>query len=157
MNESSMSDIDQANIAFWDELCGTHLADVLGITDALPASLKRFDDWFFDFYPYLFDHVRLSELAGTDVLEVGLGYGSVSQKIAESGARFCGLDIAPGPVEMVRHRLRQALRLRRRLLTTAAMTRALTNGSRGARTRVQRRLWCRWCRICSMRSRAALK
>jgi len=103
-----MSDIDQANIAFWDELCGTHLADVLGITDALPASLKKFDDWFFDFYPYLFDHVRLSELSGKDVLEVGLGYGSVSQKIAEGGARFCGLDIAPGPVEMVRHRLRQA-------------------------------------------------
>ena len=104
----STSDIDQANVAFWDELCGTHLADVLGITDASPASLKKFDDWFFDFYPYVFDHVRLSELAGKDVLEVGLGYGSLSQKLAESGARFCGLDIAAGPVEMVRHRLRQA-------------------------------------------------
>src|SRR5436190_1215369 len=104
----SRSDIDQANVAFWDELCGTHLADVLGITDASPASLKKFDDWFFDFYPYVFDHVRLSELAGKDVLEVGLGYGSLSQQIADSGARFCGLDIAQGPVEMVRHRLRQA-------------------------------------------------
>lgn len=104
----STSDIDQANVAFWDELCGTHLADVLGITDASPASLKKFDDWFFDFYPYVFDHVRLSELTRKDVLEVGLGYGSLSQKLAGSGARFCGLDIAPGPVEMVRHRLRQA-------------------------------------------------
>jgi len=108
VNERLMSDIDQENIAFWNELCGTHLADVLGITDSSPASLRKFDDWFFDFYPYVFDHVRLSELAGKDVLEVGLGYGSLSQKIAESGARYCGLDIAPGPVEMARHRLRQA-------------------------------------------------
>jgi len=102
-----MSQIEERNIAFWDELCGTYLAGTLGITDASPASLKKFDDGFFDFYPYVFDHVPLAELAGRDVLEVGLGYGSLSQKIAESGARYCGLDIAPGPVEMVRHRLRE--------------------------------------------------
>ena len=100
--------IEAGNIAFWNELCGTHLATMLGIDDASPASLKKFDDWFFSFYPYVFDHVPLAEMRGQDVLEVGLGYGALSQKIAESGARFCGLDIAPGPVEMVRHRLLQA-------------------------------------------------
>src|ERR1044071_2904049 len=103
-----MLDTDTKNVAFWNELCGTHLATQLGITDSSPASLKRFDRWFFDFYPYVFEHVPLSELSGKDVLEVGLGYGSLSQKIVESGARYCGLDIAPGPVEMVRHRLRQS-------------------------------------------------
>lgn len=103
-----MSSIDEANIVFWNELCGTHLAKALGITDASSQSLKKFDDWFFEFYPYVFEHVPLGEFAGRDVLEVGLGYGSLSQKIAESGARYVGLDIAPGPVEMVRHRLRQA-------------------------------------------------
>lgn len=102
-----MSCVEDANRAFWNELCGTGLAKVLGITDASPISLKRFDDWFFDFYPYLFSEVPLAELAGRDVLEIGLGYGSLSQKIAESGARYVGLDIAPGPVEMVLHRLRQ--------------------------------------------------
>jgi SAM-dependent methyltransferase len=50
----------------------------------------------------------LDELSGLEVLEVGLGYGSLAQKIAASGARYTGLDIAKGPVEMVRHRLRQA-------------------------------------------------
>jgi SAM-dependent methyltransferase len=40
------------------------------------------------------------------VLEVGLGYGTVSQKIAESGASYSGLDIADGPVEMVNSRLK---------------------------------------------------
>src|SRR6266480_3791368 len=94
---AALSQIDERNIAFWNELCGTHLANQLGIADASPASLQKFDDWFFDFYPYVFDHVPLAELRGRDVLEIGLGYGSLSQKIAESGARYCGLDIAPGP------------------------------------------------------------
>lgn len=103
-----MSQVDEKNVAFWDELCGTHLATTLGITDASPASLEKFDNWFFDFYPYVFEHVPLHDLADRDVLEVGLGYGSLSQKIAQAGARYCGLDIAPGPVGMIRHRLGQA-------------------------------------------------
>ena len=103
-----MSEVDKRNIAFWDELCGTNLAKAIGVTDNTAASLRRFDDWFFEFYPYLFEHVGLGELSGQKVLEIGLGYGSLSQKIAESGARYTGLDIAKGPVEMVRHRLRQA-------------------------------------------------
>lgn len=103
-----MTSLDEKNVEYWNELCGTNLANVLGITDASPASLKKFDDWFFEFYPYLFEHVPLQDLGESDVLEVGLGYGSLSQKIAESGARYTGLDISPGPVEMVRHRLRQA-------------------------------------------------
>jgi SAM-dependent methyltransferase len=102
------STTDRKNIAFWNELCGSHLASVLGITDASPQSLKRFDDWFFAFYPYLFLHIPFDELASKDILEVGLGYGSVSQRLAENGARYHGLDIAEGPVEMVSHRLRQS-------------------------------------------------
>src|SRR5690242_7846649 len=108
MTADAIIHIEASNIAFWNELCGSHLASVLGIEDDSPLSLKKFDDWFFGFYPYVFDHVPLAELRDQDVLEVGLGYGSLSQKIAESGARYCGLDIAPGPVEMVRHRLRQS-------------------------------------------------
>ena len=103
-----MSEVDKRNIAYWDELCGTNLAKAIGVTDNTATSLQRFDDWFFEFYPYLCEHVRLDELSGLDVLEIGLGYGSLSQKIAASGARYTGLDIARGPVEMVRHRLRQA-------------------------------------------------
>ena len=39
------------------------------------------------------------------MLEVGLGYGTVSQKLAQCGAIYTGLDIAEGPVSMVNHRL----------------------------------------------------
>jgi hypothetical protein len=53
---------DERNIAFWDELCGTSQAQQLGITDSSPRSLEKFDAWYFEVYPYLFDHVRLQGL-----------------------------------------------------------------------------------------------
>lgn len=99
-------EIDNKNAEFWNELCGSQLARQLGITDDSPASLKRFDDWYFDFYPYLNDHIPFADLKGKKVLEVGLGYGTVAQRIASSGAHYHGLDIAAGPVAMARHRCR---------------------------------------------------
>lgn len=101
------SEIDVGNAAFWDELCGTHLAKSIGVNDDSPASLKKFDDWYFDFYPYLYDHIPFADFRNKDVLEVGLGYGTVAQKIAETGADYTGLDIAAGPVAMVNHRIAQ--------------------------------------------------
>ena len=86
-----------ANAAFWDEACGTGAAKRLGIIDNSPRSLKRFDDWYFGFYPWLFMHIPFIEMQGLDVLEVGLGYGTVAQRLAEWSARFTGLDIAAGP------------------------------------------------------------
>jgi SAM-dependent methyltransferase len=100
--------LDEANARFWDELCGTGLAQTLGLTDRSPASLRRFDDAYFALYPYLLPTVRPGELAGKRVLEIGLGYGSLSQKLAEAGADYTGMDIADGPVRMVNDRLRIA-------------------------------------------------
>lgn len=100
-------EISKNNATFWDELCGTHLAKTLGISDSSIESLKKFDDWYFNFYPYLFDHIPFEHMNGKKVLEVGLGYGTVSQRLAESGADYTGLDIAQGPVSMVNHRLHQ--------------------------------------------------
>lgn len=100
--------LDEANARFWDELCGTGLAQVVGITDRSPASLRKFDDAYFGMYPYLLPTVRPEEMAGKAVLEIGLGYGSLSQKLAEAGADYTGMDIAEGPVRMVNDRLRMA-------------------------------------------------
>lgn len=100
-------DVSEKNAVFWDELCGSQLAKSLGITDSSIESLKRFDDWYFDFYPYLFDHIPFLNMAGKKVLEIGLGYGTVSQRLAEAGADYTGLDIAQGPVSMVNQRLTQ--------------------------------------------------
>jgi SAM-dependent methyltransferase len=100
--------LDEANARFWNELCGTGLAKHLGITDHSAASLRKFDDAYFGMYPYLLPIVRPQEMAGKAVLEIGLGYGSLSQKLAEAGADYTGMDIAAGPVQMVNDRLTMA-------------------------------------------------
>jgi SAM-dependent methyltransferase len=97
---------DAANARFWNELCGSSLARSLGIEDDSPQSLRRFDDYYLALYPYLLDHVGTARMAGQTVLEIGLGYGTLGQKIAEAGATYFGLDVALGPVAMMRHRLR---------------------------------------------------
>lgn len=97
--------IDRANAKFWDELCGTTFARDHGIADRSLEGLRRFDRTYLDFYPYLLQRVPVSTMRDLAVLEVGLGYGTLGQKIAESGARYTGLDIAAGPVEMMNTRL----------------------------------------------------
>jgi len=104
----SQQAIDDANASFWNELCGSAAARAWGITDSSMESLRRYDDNYFRFYPYLERHVNWGALRGKRVLEIGLGYGSLSQKLAESGADYVGLDIAAGPVTMVNHRLQQS-------------------------------------------------
>lgn len=100
--------IARANAKFWDELCGTTFARSLGITDHSPQSLRRFDAAYLARYPYLLRHVAPERLVGLKVLEVGLGYGTLGQRIAAAGAQYTGLDIARGPVEMMRYRLSSA-------------------------------------------------
>jgi SAM-dependent methyltransferase len=89
---------------FWDELCGSALAKHLGISDNSPESLRKFDDWYLNFYPFLREHIPFATIAGLKVLEIGLGYGTVAQKLMEADAKYHGLDIAEGPVAMARHR-----------------------------------------------------
>lgn len=101
----SRVEIDRQNEAFWDELCGSRLASSLGITDDSPQSLALFDKWYFDLYPYLFDHVPFESIVGKRVLEIGLGYGTVAQRLITAGADYHGLDIATGPVRMVSKRI----------------------------------------------------
>ena len=97
--------LDKLNEEFWDELCGTGLARLVGITDNSPESLRKFDDAYYDLYPYLLPLVKPQSLKGKKVLEIGLGYGTLSQTLAESGCDYHGLDIAEGPVRMINHRL----------------------------------------------------
>jgi ubiquinone/menaquinone biosynthesis C-methylase UbiE len=103
-----MTTIDAANAEFWNELCGTTFARALGITDHSASSLRKFDDAYFAYYPYLLQHVKLDLMRGMKVLEIGLGFGTLGQKIAEAGADYVGMDIAQGPVRMMHHRLQMA-------------------------------------------------
>jgi SAM-dependent methyltransferase len=106
MSTTEQQTIDSRNAAFWDELCGTTLAQTLGITDHTPESIKRFDDAYMGMYPYLPRQLPQSGGRREPLLEIGLGYGTVGQILAERGFAYHGLDIASGPVEMMRGRLR---------------------------------------------------
>lgn len=97
--------IDDANQEFWNELCGTIMAKRLGVVDHSAESLRRFDEAYLKLYPYLLKRVTVGSFNGLRVLEVGLGYGTLGQKIAESCNEYHGLDIAEGPVAMMNHRL----------------------------------------------------
>lgn len=95
------STINSSNEEFWDEPCGFNAYTELGFN-----SSSDFDEWYFNYYPYLFDFIPFDSFQGKNVLEVGLGFGSVSQKIIECGADYHGLDIAQNPVSIVKERLR---------------------------------------------------
>jgi SAM-dependent methyltransferase len=98
--------LDRANAQFWDELCGTQLARSIGITDHTAESLARFDRAYLGRYPYLLKYVPdRSDLEGKRTLEIGLGFGTLGQVLAERGADYQGLDIAEGPVALMRSRL----------------------------------------------------
>jgi len=101
----NQAEIDQQNRRFWDELCGTQLAHSLGITDFSAPSLEKFDRYYLATYPYLTGYLQLDRLAGRDVLEIGLGYGTVSQLLASRAKTYTGLDIATGPVGVVNERM----------------------------------------------------
>lgn len=104
--ERTQAAIDKANAEFWNELCGTTFAQYLGITDQSPESLRKFDQGYMDLYPYLLRHVPVQEMRGQRVLEIGLGYGTLGQKIAEVCGEYIGLDIAEGPVRMMNNRMK---------------------------------------------------
>jgi SAM-dependent methyltransferase len=97
-------DYTSQNVTFWDELCGSVLARSIGVTDASESSLARFDRAYLDFYPYLLGHVRPKDAAGSRVVEVGLGYGTVGQQFLDAGAHYTGVDVARGPAAMMNHR-----------------------------------------------------
>ena len=103
---NSQDQIDKDNAEFWNNLCGSHLAKKIGIRDNSQESLNKFDEWYMRFYPYLENkYLDLADYENKKILEIGLGYGTVAQKLIDSGANYFGLDIADGPVSMVNHRI----------------------------------------------------
>jgi SAM-dependent methyltransferase len=102
-SEHPQQQLDAANAEFWDELCGTHLARAVGVQDASAESLARFDRAYMELYPYLERYLPWH--SSERVLEIGLGYGTVGGLLAQRGLDYHGLDISPGPVGMMAHRL----------------------------------------------------
>ncbi|MGE0608884.1 MAG: class I SAM-dependent methyltransferase [Pirellulales bacterium] len=96
---------DRENTRFWRTICGSSLAHRLGATDNSPRSLCVFDTYYLSYYSYLYDWLPVQGLAGKDVLEVGLGFGTVGQLLSSARANYTGLDIAAEPVGLMNLRL----------------------------------------------------
>jgi SAM-dependent methyltransferase len=92
------------NSTYWNELCGSRAARKLGITAGNPADVAVFDDWFFETYPYLLDDrfISWSGMTNQIVLEIGLGYGTVSRRLAKLSSHPISLDVASGAVNFVK-------------------------------------------------------
>lgn len=99
------ADLERRNEAFWNELCGTAFARALGLEGHDRATLEAFDAAYFAYYPYLRSYLDRFDLAGRSVLEIGLGYGTLGEAIIQRGAVYHGVDIAQGPIDMMRHRV----------------------------------------------------
>lgn len=97
--------LNASNEQFWTDLCGSQMAREVGVTEITAESLQRYDDAYLSFYPYLTDHVPPEALRGKKVLEIGLGYGTLGTRLMKAGAEYTGVDISPGPIEMMQYRM----------------------------------------------------
>jgi hypothetical protein len=48
-----MGNVAADNSEYWDFICGSSAAEKLRIKNVSPNELLRFDEWYFNFYPYL--------------------------------------------------------------------------------------------------------
>lgn len=93
------------NKDFWNELCGTHAYRSLGLTEIEPKSIAVFDTWYMDFYKYLYKYLNLENLGASEVLEIGLGFGTVGELLFKNAKSYTGLDYSEGPVKMMNDRI----------------------------------------------------
>tara|TARA_B100001093_G_scaffold471723_1_gene494222 strand:+ start:763 stop:1572 length:810 start_codon:yes stop_codon:yes gene_type:complete len=96
--------IDKENSEFWKELCGTSLYKSLGLGKVDRNSLKIFDDEYFSFYPYLKKYLNHIE-SEDEILEIGLGFGTVGNYLFDKCKKYTGIDISEGPVSMMKKRI----------------------------------------------------
>jgi ubiquinone/menaquinone biosynthesis C-methylase UbiE len=97
--EKSLSNKD-----FWDELCGSNLFVHLGLKEMNEQNLKIFDEHYFAMYPYLKNYVSKRQIENRSVLEIGLGFGTLSEYIFSNSKQYTGVDYASNPVKIVNER-----------------------------------------------------
>jgi SAM-dependent methyltransferase len=102
------SELDNKNAEYWTEPCGTQRANRLELNLNNSEDLKSFDDWYFRFYPYL-KHYLKDVIDRGEVLEVGIGLGTVSRFLATKVAHLDLVDIAPGAISFTKKSLHNSI------------------------------------------------
>jgi hypothetical protein len=74
-----MRNVAADNAEYWDFICGSSAAKMLQIKNVTPNELLRFDEWYLNFYPYLKKFLARNVPKDSPTLEIGLGYGTVSE------------------------------------------------------------------------------
>src|SRR5687768_1615640 len=103
ITSQTQQEIDKQNQKFWAELCGTVFAQDLGLTGKDLETIKKYDQAYMDYYPYLLEMIHPEQMRGKKVLEIGLGYGTLARNLASQSESYTGLDISEGPVFMANH------------------------------------------------------
>lgn len=97
-----MEEISTDIQTFWDHHpCGAHS---VGEAIGTPGFFVEFDRFFERSYPYLFKWLDVESYRGRRVLEIGLGSGSVHQRLARVATEYVGLDLSPVTVRLNRSR-----------------------------------------------------
>lgn len=96
----------QDSLAFWNSWCQSYNSGNVVLNEITPEALANYDRAYLAYYPYLLKRIGAEEMFGKRVLEVGLGFGTLGQKIAETGADYLGMDIAENQVDLMNHRMR---------------------------------------------------
>ena len=102
-----MSIQDEENSKYWEELCGTAAANSFGFDMSSISGQNKFDSWYKDFYPYLFNYIKELGIENKSVLEVGLGLGTLSRHLALSSSDYVGVDISTNSCKYVAGTLAQ--------------------------------------------------
>jgi SAM-dependent methyltransferase len=96
-----MNNHDKDNSEFWNEPCGTLAANNLGFDLEDPSDLALFDQWYWEFYPYLKSLVDTNIVGAKSVLEIGVGAGTVSRYLSTKEIDLHLLDVAPESLRFV--------------------------------------------------------
>ncbi len=105
-NLDRLESADQDNAEFWNHLCGTNAAIFMGFDLDTREGVSEFDDWYFDFYPYLKPYIDSQITDSMNVLEVGLGLGTVSRHLARNTGELTAIDVAPEPCKFLEKSLK---------------------------------------------------
>ncbi len=82
------------------------MAKSIGIRGDSPEDLAKYDRFYFEYYPYLWPFVSQIDLPSSRVLEIGLGFGTVGERLSQEAKSYVGLDLSSGPVSMLSYRQR---------------------------------------------------